>query len=159
MPLMHGLEELRKQGRMTWIEAEHGWSAALEDIVDALSKNGFEECKRETTTSRRDLRPAGGVWQGVNAVTGSVASAIWVGLCGREPPCSSRSTGSRSGTTWSAALSVIRTGTTAVRADRAAKRAAGPRTPQPDDTLTGAGRQRLGTVSEAPASRSHEGRT
>jgi len=79
MPLMHGLDELRKQGRMTWIEAEHGWSAALEDIVDALSKNGFEECKRETTTSRRDLRPAGGVWQGVNAVTGSVASAIWVG--------------------------------------------------------------------------------
>ena len=47
--------------------------------MDALSKNGFEECKRETTTSRRDLRPAGGVWQGVNAVTGSVASAIWVG--------------------------------------------------------------------------------
>jgi len=65
MPLMHGLDELRKQGRMTWIEAEHGWSAALEDIVDALSKNGFEESKR--------------VWQGVNAVTGSVASAIWVG--------------------------------------------------------------------------------
>jgi len=30
------------------------------------------------TTSRRDLRPAGGVWQGVNGITGSVASAIWV---------------------------------------------------------------------------------
>ncbi len=79
MPLMHGLDELRKQGRMTWIETEHGWSAVLEDIVDAVSKDGFEECKRETTTSRRDLRPAGGVWQGVNAVTGSVASAVWVG--------------------------------------------------------------------------------
>jgi hypothetical protein len=79
MPLMHGLDELREQGRMTWIEAENGWSAALEDIMDALSKDGFEECKRETTTSRRDLRPTGGVWQGVNAGTGSVASAIWVG--------------------------------------------------------------------------------
>jgi hypothetical protein len=76
---LNGLNVLREQGRMTWIEAEHGWSAALEDIVAALSKDGFEECKRETTTSRRDLRPAGGVWQGVNAVTGSVASAIWVG--------------------------------------------------------------------------------
>ena len=30
------------------------------------------------TTSRRDLRPAGGVWQGVNPRTGSVASAICV---------------------------------------------------------------------------------
>jgi hypothetical protein len=33
---------------------------------------------RPPTTSRRDLRPAGGVWQGVNARTGTVASAIWV---------------------------------------------------------------------------------
>ena len=63
---------------MTWIEAEQGWGAVPEDIVNALSKDGFDECKRETTTSRRDLRPAGGVWQGVNTGTGSVASAIWV---------------------------------------------------------------------------------
>ena len=39
----------------------------------ALSKDGFEECKRETT-----MRPAGGAWQGVETRTGSVASAIWV---------------------------------------------------------------------------------
>jgi len=81
MQPMHGLNELRAQSRMTWIEAEHGWGAApddVEDIVGALSKDGFDECKRETTTSRRDLSPAGGVWQGVNLGTGSVASAIWV---------------------------------------------------------------------------------
>jgi len=78
MQPIHGLNELREQGRMAWIEAEQGWGAAQEDIVDALSKDGFEECKRETTTSRRDLRPAGGVWQGINTGTGSVASAIWV---------------------------------------------------------------------------------
>ena len=63
MQPMHGLNELREQGRMTWIEAERGWGAEPEDIVDALSSDGFEECKRETTTSRRDLRPAGGVWR------------------------------------------------------------------------------------------------
>src|SRR5438132_12649359 len=63
---------------MTWTEQEHGWVAAPEESVKARAKDGFEECKRETTTSRRDLRPAGGVWQGVNTVTGSVASAIWV---------------------------------------------------------------------------------
>jgi hypothetical protein len=75
---MRGLDELRGQGRMTWIAEEHGWLAAPEDIVDALSNDGFDECKRETTTSRRDLRPAGGVWQGVNTRTGSVAASIWV---------------------------------------------------------------------------------
>src|SRR5438309_8492107 len=75
---MTGLNELRKQDKMTWIEQEHGWVAAPEEIVRALAKDGFQECKREMTTSRRDLRPAGGVWQGVNRTTGSVASAIWV---------------------------------------------------------------------------------
>ena len=75
---MHGLDELEAQGRMTWIEARHGWAAAPDDVVEALSKDGFEECKRETTSSRQDLQPAGGVWQGVNPGTGSVASMVWV---------------------------------------------------------------------------------
>jgi hypothetical protein len=78
MQLMHGLDELEAQGRMTWIEARHGWVAAPHDVVEALSKDGFEECKRETRTSRRDLQPAGSEWQGVNPGTGSVASVIWV---------------------------------------------------------------------------------
>jgi len=63
---------------MTWIAQEHGWVATREDIVTTLSKDGFEECKREMMTSRRDLRPAAVLWQGVNPRTGSVASAIWV---------------------------------------------------------------------------------
>jgi hypothetical protein len=75
---MTGLDELRGCGGMTWSEAEQGWAAAPEEIVRALSSDGFEECKREVTTSRRDSRAAGGVWQGVNTRTGAVASAIWV---------------------------------------------------------------------------------
>jgi len=75
---MNALNELREQGRMTWIEQEHGWLAAPDEIVDALSNDGFEECEREMTSSRRDRRPAGGVWHGVDARTGSVALAIWV---------------------------------------------------------------------------------
>jgi hypothetical protein len=75
---MNGLDELRGDGRMTWSEAEQGWVAAPEDIVNALSIDGFEECKRKVTTSRRDSRPAGGVWQGINPRTGVVASAIRV---------------------------------------------------------------------------------
>jgi hypothetical protein len=38
--------ELREQGQMTWIEQEHGWVAASEEIVMAPSKEGFEERKR-----------------------------------------------------------------------------------------------------------------
>jgi len=75
---MNGLHELRGRGGMTWLEAEQGWVGAPEEIVNALSRDGFEECKREVTTSRRDSRPAGGVWQGINTRTGAVASAIWV---------------------------------------------------------------------------------
>ncbi len=78
MRQMTGVSELREQGRMTWIDQEHGWVGAPEEIVKALWKDGFEGCKREMTTSRRDRRPAGGVWQGVDTRTGSVASAIWV---------------------------------------------------------------------------------
>ena len=73
-----GLTELHDQGRMTWTELEHGWMAVPDEVVTSLARGGSEECKRETTTPRRDLRPAGGVWQGVNPTTGSVASAIWV---------------------------------------------------------------------------------
>jgi len=46
--------------------------------VKALSNDGFEECQREMTTTRCDWQPPGGVWQGVDTRTGSVASAIWV---------------------------------------------------------------------------------
>ncbi len=72
------LDDLRDQGRMTWNQDEHGWVGAPEEILIALSNDGFEECKREMTTSRRDRRSAGGLWQGVNRRTGSEASAIWV---------------------------------------------------------------------------------
>lgn len=75
---MSEIDDLRADGRMIWMEEERGWIAAPEEVVEALAKDGFEECKREVTTSRRDSRPAGGVWQGLNARTGSVASAIWV---------------------------------------------------------------------------------
>jgi hypothetical protein len=75
---MNAIDQLREQGKMTWIEEEHGWVAAPEDIVDALANEGFVECKSATTTSRRDLRPTGGLWQGVNKSTGAVASTIWM---------------------------------------------------------------------------------
>jgi hypothetical protein len=75
---VRGLVELHDRGGMTWTERERAWVAVPDEVVDAFVRGGFEECKRATTSSRRDLRPAGGVWQGVNHATGAVASAIWV---------------------------------------------------------------------------------
>lgn len=72
------LDELRGHGEPSWVHHDQGWLGAAEEIIEALSKDGFAECKRETTSSRRDTSPAGGIWQGVNAQTGSVAAAIWV---------------------------------------------------------------------------------
>src|SRR4029453_2990880 len=74
---MTGLDELRGCGGMTWSEAEQGWAAAPEEIVRALSSDGFEECKREVTTGRRDSRAAGGVWQGGNTRTGAGGRGVW----------------------------------------------------------------------------------
>ena len=75
---MNGLGALRGQGGMMWVEDERGWVAEPAEVLNALANDGFKECKREMTTSRRDCRPAGGVWQGVNPRTSSVASVIWV---------------------------------------------------------------------------------
>src|SRR2546430_13325053 len=93
MRQMTGLNELRERGMMTWLEQEHGWVAAPEEIVKAFSKDGFEECNRETTMSRREWQPPGGVWQGVDTRTGSVASATWV----NRPPWHQSSAAGREG--------------------------------------------------------------
>jgi hypothetical protein len=83
--LMTSLNELRELGQMTWSEPEQGWMGTPGEILDALAADGFDECKREMTSSRRDCRPVGGVWQGVNPLTNSVASLIWVARPAAQP--------------------------------------------------------------------------
>jgi hypothetical protein len=41
MQLIHGLDQLEAQGRMTWIEARHGWATVPDDVVEALSRDGL----------------------------------------------------------------------------------------------------------------------
>ena len=72
------LDELLEHGKMHWSENEDAWAAEPRDVVAALAHEGFEEYKHEVMKSRRDRRPTGGVWQGLNNQTGIVASAIWV---------------------------------------------------------------------------------
>jgi len=74
---IRGIEELRAQGRMTWIEDQRAWVAAPDEIVSALAHSGFNEYKREETRSRRGQEPSGGVWQGIDGA-GTVASAVWI---------------------------------------------------------------------------------
>jgi hypothetical protein len=75
---VNGLTALFADGRATWRHEERGWVANPEAVLDALTREGFVEYKREVTASRRDREPTGGVWQGLNARTGTVASAIWI---------------------------------------------------------------------------------
>ena len=74
---MHAVKGLREQGRNTWVEEHEGWVAAPENVVSALTNDGFEECKRELVWTRGG-EAVGGIWQGLNLRTGAVASAIWV---------------------------------------------------------------------------------
>jgi hypothetical protein len=71
------LDRLRAEGRMQWLHDVQAWRAEPDDVVGALSAQGFEECKRETARTPRGGRTAGGVWQGVDPQTGAVASTIW----------------------------------------------------------------------------------
>ena len=73
------LRQLTEQGRMRWSEARRAWLAEPEDVVSALCRDGFEECKREAAR-------IGGVWQGLDTRTGSVASAVWVRAAESEGP-------------------------------------------------------------------------
>jgi len=79
------IEELRANGRMTWIEDQRAWVAQPDEIVSALAHSGFHEYKREEARSRRDRQPAGGMWQGINTA-GAVASAVWVNRPGDDAP-------------------------------------------------------------------------
>lgn len=72
----HRFEDLRREGRMRWLPGARAWSAQPDEVVDALARDGFAECKREV--ARRGPQPSGGVWQGLDTRTGATASAVWV---------------------------------------------------------------------------------
>ena len=64
------LVELCRGGRMRW--TGEGWLAEPDEVVDALTREGFQECKREVARNPADHAQAGGVWQGLNTQTGAV---------------------------------------------------------------------------------------
>ncbi len=71
------LKELCQANRMRWMSEAQGWVAEADEILTALTGDGFEECKREEARDPHSHARAG-VWQGLNRSTGAVASAVWI---------------------------------------------------------------------------------
>lgn len=71
------LDRLRATSSIAWSDEEHGWVGDEHEIVTALTMLGYREYKHEVARTRRDRRPVGGVWQGLDPSTGSVASVVW----------------------------------------------------------------------------------
>jgi hypothetical protein len=77
MHTTESLNQLRETGRMRWMGLAQCWIAEADEVVSALARDGFEECKF-TETRDPHCHARGGVWQGLNRQTGAVASAVWV---------------------------------------------------------------------------------
>ena len=58
---MHAVNVLREQGRIAWAEEHRGWVACPEDVVSALTNDGFAEHKREVLRTRGG-EAVGGMW-------------------------------------------------------------------------------------------------
>jgi hypothetical protein len=74
---MQHLNELERQGLMSWRVEEHAWVADPDRVVRALTDDGFHEYKREIAKDNRTHAASGGMWQGLDPRTGVVATVIW----------------------------------------------------------------------------------
>ncbi|HEY7650031.1 MAG TPA: hypothetical protein VID04_13615 [Methylomirabilota bacterium] len=71
-------EELRRSGTVRWMSETRSWIGEPVAIVAVLARSGFAEYKHELARCGSRVSPVGGVWQGLDARTGAVASAVWV---------------------------------------------------------------------------------
>ncbi len=64
--------------QMQWGGHATGWIGDPGQVLNALARDGYEACRSEITSSTVRRMPLGGVWQGLNPCTGSVASVVWL---------------------------------------------------------------------------------
>src|SRR5256885_2738008 len=74
---MQHLNELERQGLMSWRSEEHAWVADPDRVVQALRDGGFQEYKREIAKDNRSHATSGGMWQGPDPQSRGVATVIW----------------------------------------------------------------------------------
>ena len=78
------LGQLGRDGKLCWRAEDHAWIADQEDVVQALTKEGFDEYRREVARRARSsavpsaVESSGGMWQGLDRRTGAIATVIWV---------------------------------------------------------------------------------
>jgi hypothetical protein len=84
--LMPTLNNLYKQGRMTWTGPGKGWIGRPEEVLGALATDGFYECHRERAGSPSGRQPMEGAWDGINPHTRSVVSVTWTIPRAAAPP-------------------------------------------------------------------------
>src|SRR5256885_10533917 len=74
---MQHLNELERQGLMSWRSEEHAWVADPDRVVQALRDGGFQEYKREIAKDNRSHATSGGMWQGLDPQSGVEATVNW----------------------------------------------------------------------------------
>jgi hypothetical protein len=74
---MRHIDELEHQGTMRWRAEDRAWVAEPEHVVRALVSEGYQEYRREIAKGGRAGAASGGMWQGLDSRTGSVATVIW----------------------------------------------------------------------------------
>src|SRR2546426_11953873 len=74
---MQHLNELERQGLMSWRSEEHAWVADPDRVVQALRDGGFQEYKREIAKDNRSHATSGGMWQGLDPQSGVRGTVIW----------------------------------------------------------------------------------
>ena len=79
---MQQITELQHQGAMRWRAEDHAWIADPDQVVGALARDGYGEYRREIAKGARDHAATGGMWQGLDPLTGNVATVIWVNHVG-----------------------------------------------------------------------------
>jgi hypothetical protein len=72
------LRDLMIAHQAIWVAQLGGWLVNPDDVAGAFIGAGFAEYRREIVRSRRDRRPLGGVWQGLDHASGRVACQLWV---------------------------------------------------------------------------------
>jgi len=70
---------------MCWRPEDFAWVADPEDVVAALTHDGFEQYRREIASVGRERAASGGMWQGLDRRSGAVATVIWKALGPSSP--------------------------------------------------------------------------
>jgi hypothetical protein len=74
---MDYLGDLERNGTICWRAEDYAWIADPEDVVKALTNEGFDEYRRDLAKGGRARTTSGGLWQGLDRRSGAVATVIW----------------------------------------------------------------------------------